>query len=437
MRLESQDPEAYERGMILRSALVLLAVSVAATGCTPKKKSIDDSKSTAKDEEASSKKKKHDKGDDDQAGDDDKGEKKKGGSKSGCKEPTEDISGTFTIEKGCKLTMTQSWHVVDGGALIIEPGVKISSKGSNAINVSGKIVAKGTEDDPIVLTSANSSPSGGDWDGIVFEDQANAGSVLDHVTISYAGGGGGSAAKAGLTVYGDVAEKRISVTNSTFQHNAKCGVANDHARATFAKFEGNTFKDNAKCSLDIDPQALGSVGANNKFAEPIKVIDGDITSSITWPKSESPFVLGGNLDIKGKGEAAILTLPEKSTVRLAQGGRIDIGGDDGGGLVAKGVLFTSANGTPSEGDWEGLVFEEKVTGTDIEDSTFEYAGKSGSYGQGVLNFYGIDIKKAEKRVVVKGCTFRKNDGAAIKPKDGSDCGKYDDDNKIDENPCAK
>lgn len=75
-----------------------------------------------------------------------------------------------------------------GGSLTLEPGVTLKMHGDWTIEVRGPSVltAQGTADKPIVLTSDKPQPAAGDWSGLFFRSNG-AGSVLDHVTIAYAG----------------------------------------------------------------------------------------------------------------------------------------------------------------------------------------------------------------------------------------------------------
>lgn len=67
-------------------------------------------------------------------------------------------------------------YVVDGATLTIEPGTKIvgekSTRGSLIVTRGAKLVANGTKEKPIVFTSDASTPTSGDWGGIVLLGRA-------------------------------------------------------------------------------------------------------------------------------------------------------------------------------------------------------------------------------------------------------------------------
>lgn len=89
-------------------------------------------------------------------------------------EPTQILSGE--ISKDTKLLKRDVYlllgdvFVTDSATLTIEPGTKIigdfESKASLIISKGAKIIAKGTETDPIVFTSSRDNKKPGDWGGI-------------------------------------------------------------------------------------------------------------------------------------------------------------------------------------------------------------------------------------------------------------------------------
>lgn len=422
---------------MLRPLLSLVALSLLVAPVSCKKKKDTDSaetksKSTKDDgDDEGSKGKKHKKSTDEDKADDEE-DKPKGKSTKACKAPEEAIKADYTIPAGCKLKVKGNIDVQEGATLTIEQGAKLSFEAGVRVYVEyGKIVAKGTEDEPITFTSSNTSPAAGDWEGIYFGDKTSAGNVFDHVVVEYAGKEGGMG-KCALHVYGDVNPGRIAVTNSTFRKNENCAVWDDKEKSTFSKFESNTFKDNGGTSIMVHPAVLGSVG-QNKLGEPVHLFAGDIKSSATWPKLDVPAIVDGRINVAGSTKAAILTLADKTTLKFASGGALHLGGGDGGGLVAKGPVFTSANATANEGDWEGIYLEPKTTGTVIEDCVVEYGGKEGGMGKGAVVFYDTEPKKL-KGVSIKGCTFRHNEHGAFSPNGTKDCGAFAKDNKSEGTP---
>jgi hypothetical protein len=72
--------------------------------------------------------------------------------------------------------------VPDGETLTIEPGVVVFAQSWHALTVSGRLVAEGTEESPILFTATPAGPGEPGWKGIRFVD-ADDGSVLSFCTI--------------------------------------------------------------------------------------------------------------------------------------------------------------------------------------------------------------------------------------------------------------
>ncbi len=93
--------------------------------------------------------------------------------------------------------------VATGATLTIAPGVVVKGEYSqypdSRLEISGRLLAQGTADQPVIFTSLRddtvggdsnndasaSSPANGDWGGLYFENSAN--SSLDYVTVRYGG----------------------------------------------------------------------------------------------------------------------------------------------------------------------------------------------------------------------------------------------------------
>ncbi|HEY3354860.1 MAG TPA: hypothetical protein VGQ83_16520 [Polyangia bacterium] len=332
----------------------------------------------------------------------------------GCELPAP-VTGNVTINQGCVVTVKEEVDVKEGAVLTIQPGAKLSFTPDGYLYVDhGQLVARGTTEAPIVFTSANPTGGAGDWIGLVFEEKTMAGTVLDHVVVEFAGKTG-SYGHGGITVKGAGAPRRITITNSTIRKNEQAGLTNLTDQGTFAKLAGNTFSANGT-SLRIQANLLGSVGPNT-FGDPVHV-EGNVTATQTWPKLDVPLLVDANLTVGGDKAAAILTLPEKATLKFAPDTYLWIGAESGGAVVAKGVTFTSANASATPGDWVGVVIEEKSNGTVLDGCTIELAGKEGGYGKGALTFRGV---KPGPGVKLTATTFRKNKQAAIATDEG-DCG---------------
>ncbi len=408
------------------SLLIALSVVCSAAACTKKADPPAESKKKDKDEgddKGSTKKKKKgdDKGDkgDDKGGDEEAPKKAKGGA--GCKLPESGstLSADWTFSKGCTLVVKENLHVAEGAVLTIEPGVTLKFETNVAVWVDyGKIVAKGTEEEPITLTSNNKSPAKGDWVGVRLAEKTSAGTVFDHVKFDYTGHDDNG--KAAIAFYGHVSPGRVAITNSTFAH-AEDGVLNDSEDSAFAKLEGNDFKGVEGTAVTVHASGMGSLGKNKLGGKPIHT-HGTIKASQNWPEVDGPIVVDANIEVNGDKSAAIVKIADKTTVKFTASVHVWIGGGNGGGVQAKEVTFTSANATAAAGDWSGFILDKKTTNLKLEDCVFKYAGHDDN-GVGAIRWYGVTSKEIEGGVTITGCTFEHITGPAFLEDGDKKCGK--------------
>ena len=355
-----------------------------------------------------------------------------GKASAGCAIPA-NVEAEVTVKKGCSFVLKHSVAVKNGATLRIEPGVKISVDQGNYIWVEdGKLVAKGTAAEPIVFTSANKTQAAGDWVGIGLEGKTQAGTELDFVHIDYAGSAT-SNGRGALDINDQSSPKRISVSNSSITNSAQAAVVNDSEKGGFAKFEKNTFKKN-KESLDGHTHVLGTVGTGHVFTDPL-VAHGNVTQNTTWPAFDAQIIVKDQFEIGGEKTGATLTIAPKSIVKMSGGSYISVGTANGGSLVANGVTFTSANGTPHPGDWVGFFVYDRVSTLQLDGAVIEYAGADASNGRAAITFYDIAAKNV-RGAKITNVMFRKNAHAAMSSKD-DDCSPFLATNKSEGSPLCR
>jgi hypothetical protein len=105
---------------------------------------------------------------------------------------TANYPGGLTLTKACSPYKVDQISVHDGGVLTIEAGATLQFSPNTAIYVgqtgTGKLVAKGTAQNPITLTAQDTSTSGEGWYGIEFYQGTASGSTVSYTTIDLAGG---------------------------------------------------------------------------------------------------------------------------------------------------------------------------------------------------------------------------------------------------------
>jgi hypothetical protein len=344
----------------------------------------------------------------------------RGGSDDRCSHMTwyVGIRTDLTLVKGCSLTVRNHVWVVEGATLTLEPGVKLSFDPETSLQVSnGRLVARGTARAPIILTSSKKRPRAGSWGGVGFGGDTLAGTVLEHVVIEHAGqiSADGCPCADGAVDLFDT-KGRVSILNSTIRNTDRSFPAVDATLGSFARFEGNTLRHNAR-SLKVTAETFTSISPNNRLGAPVEV-SSRIESSVTWPAVDVPILLKERTMIFSRKKPAVLTLPEGARVRFAKGASLEVGDLKGGGLRARKVSFASNARRPGAGDWVGIVLRENTKDTVIEDCTISHAGRRQRDGRGAVTYHGAKLGPG---IRITGTTFRDNKGAAISGVDG-DCG---------------
>jgi hypothetical protein len=110
------------------------------------------------------------------------------------------------------------------GELTLSPGVILLFKTSGYLEVGslshGKLVANGTESEPVIFDSASVSPLQGDWWGIGFFEFTINGSVLNHCKVMHGGNINGYSA----SVYSFGNSGNLTVTNSEIGSSSTYGM---------------------------------------------------------------------------------------------------------------------------------------------------------------------------------------------------------------------
>ncbi len=115
------------------------------------------------------------------------------------------VSGTLTgnttwTAAQSPIVLTGNTIVAAGATLTIQAGVTVLVQNLKGLQIDGQLIARGTSASPILFTADSVSPAPGKWGSIRFTNSSvdatfdgngnyTGGSILDGVTIEYAGGG--------------------------------------------------------------------------------------------------------------------------------------------------------------------------------------------------------------------------------------------------------
>lgn len=170
---------------------------------------------------------------------------------------TDNELGEMGIEiSGYQLTKQVTWQnlnvpytisdsyldINEGGSLTIMPGVTVLMTEDSYIRVGyyteGKLVAEGTEEEPITFTSAMNDKYPGDWQGIFFDQYVGAGSILDHCKVLY----GGRGSEANVDFY--YTKGKVTVQNSEIAYSACYGIKVRDNDGIMPVLQNNNYHDN-------------------------------------------------------------------------------------------------------------------------------------------------------------------------------------------------
>lgn len=282
-------------------------------------------------------------------------------------EPVDDLDHDRTLARGSTTTFLRALSVKHGVRLTIEPGARVEFAKGAYLLVHGELVARGSDDAPIVFTNAGVGvcPGYADrWGGIGFADDALSGSTIEHAVVECSGD---APAESGIraAISNRSPPRALSLAHLAFRGNGGIDV---HSTSPFARFEDNELlQDGVSATMDVDVEVLPSIGARNRFGGSIRT-SGNVRHSQTWPPFKVPIEVG-QIVIDGELERAVLTLAEGTELDFTGDGSLDIGGDDGkgGALVARHVVF-AGKADYFRSRWSGIAIFEHAEGTRIEAS---------------------------------------------------------------------
>ncbi|MEW6606471.1 MAG: right-handed parallel beta-helix repeat-containing protein [bacterium] len=292
---------------------------------------------------------------------------------------TTTVSGVISTDT--TWTVAGSPYIVTGAVSVKGPGtpcltmmpgviVKFNQNiglfiGGNGANEFGKLIANNA-----TFTANQAIPTKGYWRTIYFYDKAEDSSTLNNCLIEYGGYGGWS------NIHCYYASPII--TNCTIGSSSNYGIY--CTVDSFPDISGNTFINNNNYPITIVANSVRKV-VNNNFptntTNAIEVLSDTINTSGTWTNQGVPYVIAGNVFVKGPGTPC-LTIEPGVIVKFNQYTGLYIGGDganDFGKLIANNATFTSNQAIPTKGYWYGIWFLDKAEDeSTLNKCLIEYGG---------------------------------------------------------------
>lgn len=260
---------------------------------------------------------------------------------------------------------------IDEAELTIEEGAQFAFDAQSGLTIdSGIIIAKGTEDDPVLFTGLREEA--GWWDGLYVTKTTHPDNLLDHIVVEYAGNEAAhsSTKPANLTVGRSLYDATVSVTNSIFRHSGGVGMY-VHSNGDIPGSAENTYTENTDGPVELPTSKMhyldsGSSFTGNADGEDFVWVNGNTREGdATWQPLDVPYGMKGSSDVED-GELTIepgatfafdtqadLVFGAGSTVRA-------IGTEDDP------IVFTGTREEP--GWWNGIA----VTKTEHPDNAMEY-----------------------------------------------------------------
>ncbi len=299
-----------------------------------------------------------------------------------------DQAGTYTwLNHNAPYIISETIHIGASGngvTLNISAGSVLKFASDKTIYVSyygstyGKIIANGTESNPIVFTSNSTAPQAGDYNGIQFYNGSSL-SEFSYCTFEYAGK---NEYDGGIYIQ----EANVAFNNCRFENMQHDAILLG-GEGRFTEFTNNHFASNLAYSINITSNYVSTIGVGNTFdnnALGILVNDNlDKLGNHTWLNHGVPYVFEESIHVGSDGNGVTLTLSPGTIVKFTLDKVIYFGyyGGQYGKLIANGtdtnpIVFTSAAPSPAKGDWDGLNFYEGSNGSSMTNCEILYAGRN-------------------------------------------------------------
>ncbi|MGI8552465.1 MAG: hypothetical protein ACR2PL_17005, partial [Dehalococcoidia bacterium] len=233
-----------------------------------------------------------------------------------------------------------------GGSMTIEPGVTIVASAPTASNaglyVLGTLNMPGTAAQPVVMTSAKSSPAPADWAGIFFKP--GSGGALSYTQISYTGRGFSGTTTPNASIEIDGASPSLTnaslnygsvvvlsqgaspvISNSTFSSSGSSGSVLIWARdeSSLPTLSNDTFPNLS--TILVYPNNLSRLSGLT-FANAGSIVEiqpGTLSVDTVWPNFGVPYALEFNYIIAA---GTTVTIPAGLSLLGYDAGQLSVGG---------------------------------------------------------------------------------------------------------------
>jgi hypothetical protein len=303
--------------------------------------------------------------------------------------------------------------VINGATLTIEAGVEVRFRDGDWLEIGatgrpGRLVARGTPEQPIVLTSDDGDitkpyapgkpPS---WFGVWFHSGTLEGTVLTNAIIDQGGGVNAHikpALSQGCITLTGVKRGALELDNIQAR-NCLIGAM----LLSDSHFKGGTLSfEDSPAGFVVDAESMGSIilpAAYRGVSQNI-VTGGGVHDDAEWVPQDVPFVVTGDVNVGGPAEPTLALSPGLE-LRFAKDVALEVGTSAAGALKAKGTARAPVTLTAASPDapWRGLTFGPS-TG---EDSSLDFVELSNTAGEA-----GVSVLTSPGRVTIRNASFSSN-----------------------------
>lgn len=331
--------------------------------------------------------------------------------------------------------------VASGTVLTLEPGVVVKVLTSRAVDCNGRLVAVGTESQPIIWTSRDDNsvgetiaesdgvPAPGDWRGMEINGYSTAtgSALLEHCHFRYGGQVASGAPNSNLYFYyADSASVRQCTFSLSQQHGLRLHITSPHLEdCAFQDNTGHgisgtsggsplirdcTFETNGQYAAYLSGINMGSCGGNGGSGNGTNVLgfSGDVADGHTLSANQPglPYGLIGATEVSVN---TVFTLGAGTHIKadpvaqLTVYGALEVAGTADSTVVITSIKDDSVDGDsnadgaatqPAPGDWRGMHVNGYSTSQGIlhmSHGRLAYGGNSaGQADSGVYLYYCDD-----------------------------------------------
>lgn len=255
-------------------------------------------------------------------------------------------------------------------------------------NEAGGLVAVGTAEAPVVLTSLNATPARGDWLGLHFGSNTLANSRLTFTTVE-AAGKDAFGQKGCVHLDSGIGATRLTLENVTLKDCDQAALAMLSDTPALAAVDGLGIVNSTR-GVRSTLQNLDALTESLSYTTTTvnAIIADRIDSDVTLVAQSVPWIVEGSIEIEG---GATFTVAGGSELRFerdqwlrALDGRVVLDG-----TAAAGVVVGAADTAAAAGAWLGLFFDaETLSGTALRHTLVKQGGQDAFGAKGGITILG-------------------------------------------------